>query len=216
MKRQNKPHISNSKPAIIFDLDGTLADSISVLLEIINEMKIINRELTYTDYEKAKDLSVPAILKEFNIPLLKAPGLLVKGRGELTKRIEEVPFFAGMDKVVQSLAKDHRLFVMSSNSLENVQKFLELHGIRQSFEDVHGGVGIFSKAKMLKKIVKTHKMDSAETYYVGDEVRDIEAAKKAGLRSIAVTWGFNGEHFLRAHNPDYLVRTPKALQDVFK
>lgn len=201
---------------IIFDLDGTLADSIPVLLDIINEMNVIERKLTLKDYQKAKNLTVKEILKEFNVPLWRAPGLLVKGRAELTKRIDEVPFFAGMDKTVKQLNKQHRLFVMSSNSLVNVQKFLEIHGIKDQFEEVYGGVGIFSKAKMLRKIIKDYSIDITQTYYVGDEVRDVEAAKKAGLKSIAVTWGFNGEKFLRAHGPDFLVRTPQKLQAIFE
>ena len=201
--------------AIIFDLDGTLADSIPLVIEIINEMKLFERKLTRADYERVKNLSVKAILKEFNVPLLKAPGLLVKGRAALTKRISEVPVFAGMDSVVIRLAKDHRLFVMSSNSLVNVQKFLEIHKIEEPFEEIYGGVGIFSKPKMLRKIVREHALDKAHTYYVGDEIRDVEAAKKAGLKSAAVTWGFNGEKILRQHKPDHIVHTPKELQQIF-
>lgn len=204
------------KSTIIFDLDGTLADSIPVLLDIINEMKVIDRKLTLKDYQKAKNLTVIEILKEYKVPLWRTPRLLVKGRTELTKRIDEVPFFAGMDTAVKQLNKQHRLFVMSSNSLVNVQKFLEIHGIKNQFEEVYGGVGIFSKAKMLRNILKDHDIDVSSAYYVGDEVRDVDAAKKAGLKSVAVTWGFNGEKFLRAHEPDFLVRTPEKLQEIFK
>ncbi|HTE21817.1 MAG TPA: HAD hydrolase-like protein [Candidatus Limnocylindria bacterium] len=201
---------------IIFDLDGTLADSIPVLLELVNELKIVDRPLTRDDYDRAKNLSIQAILKELGIPFWRAPGLLIKGRAALTQRINEVPFFAGMDKVVRQLSKDHQLFVMSSNSLANVEKFLELHAMREPFKAVYGGVGIFGKAKVLRQIAKEHSLDKATTYYVGDEIRDVEAAKKAGLKSIAVTWGFNGDEILKAHQPDYLVYSPAELQQIFR
>lgn len=201
---------------IIFDLDGTLADSIPLLIEIVNDLGVVDRKLTRDDYEKAKNLTVKEILKELGVPLWRAPGLLVKGRASLTKRIHEVPFFEGMDKTVRDLSRRHHLFVMSSNSLENVQKFLENHKIENVFQEIHGGVGIFSKAKMLRKIVKERGLDPAKTYYVGDEIRDVEAAKKAGLKSVAVTWGFNGEKILRKHAPDFIVKIPGKLTDIFE
>lgn len=210
MKRAKTPNST-----IIFDLDGTLADSITVVIDIVNEMKIIESDVTRGDYERVKNLPIKTILKEFNISVWRAPALVVKGRTALTKRINEVPFFSGMEQVIEQLAKDHRLFVMSSNSLENVRKFLKLHGIDRHFEQVYGGVGIFGKAKMLRKVIKDHNIAAADTYYVGDETRDIEAAKKAKLHSVAVTWGFNGEKILKSHKPEHLVHTPEELQQVF-
>jgi phosphoglycolate phosphatase-like HAD superfamily hydrolase len=201
---------------IIFDLDGTLADSIPVLLELVNDLRIIDRTLTREDYERAKNLPIKAIFKDLGVPLWRAPGILVKGRAALTQRISEVPFCKGMDKAVQRLGKQHRLFVMSSNSLENVQQFLELHGMRDCFEAIYGGVGIFGKPKMLRKITEQHALDKASTYYVGDEIRDVDAAKKAGLKSIAVTWGFNGDTILRKHEPDFVVDTPTELEKIFQ
>jgi phosphoglycolate phosphatase len=205
-----------AKASIIFDLDGTLADSIPILIEVVNDLKIVNRPLTRDDYERAKNLPVKAIFKELGVPLWHAPGILVKGRAALTQRITEVPVCAGMEVVVKQLAKDHRLFVMSSNSLTNVQQFLDLHDMRGQFEEIYGGIGIFGKPKMLRKITKEHRLDAGSTYYIGDEIRDVEAAKKAGLRSIAVTWGFNGEKILATHQPNYIVHSPKELQKILE
>lgn len=210
-----KMRVKKSGKAIIFDLDGTLADSFSIGIEIINELKVIQRPFTREDYERVKNLTIPAILKEFGVPLWRAPHLLMKGRAALTKRMHEIPFFEGMDEVIHELAKDHRLFVMSSNSLVNVRKFLKIHNIRRPFEQIYGGAGIFSKAKVLSRVTRQHKLDKQHTYYVGDEVRDVIAAKKAGLKSVSVTWGFNGEQILAAQNPDYIVHTPKELQEIF-
>ena len=50
--------------------------------------------------------------------------------------------------------------------------------------------------------------------YVGDEVRDIEAAKKAGIRIAAVTWGYNSKKALEAYKPDYLVTKPEELLQI--
>ncbi len=209
--------MSNQKSdkAIIFDLDGTLADSITVGLEILNELKVIERTVTRDDYDRTKNMTIKAIFKEFGIPLWRVPQLAMRGRSALTKRMHEIPFFEGMDDTIQALAHDHRLFVMSSNSLANVRKFLEIHHVREPFEQIYGGVGIFGKAKALNRIIKQHDLDRSQTYYVGDEVRDVVAAKKARLKTVSVTWGFNGEEILSAQNPDYIVHTPQELRDVF-
>lgn len=59
-------------------------------------------------------------------------------------------------------------------------------------------------------------MISHEVIYVGDETRDVEAAKKVGVKVIAVTWGINSEKILRKQNPDYLIVKPKELIEVLK
>jgi len=197
--------------AIIFDLDGTLADSLSLGIEILNDLKIVDHTVTREDYERVKNLAIPAIFKEFGVPLWRAPQIAVKGRKALTKRIGEIPLFPGMSETLQVLSEKHRLFVVSSNSLVNVRKFLDHHKVRSLFEQVYGGVGLFNKAKVLGRIVKQHNLVRQRTFYVGDEVRDISAAKKVRLRSIAVTWGFNGENILRSKSPDFVIHSPMEL-----
>lgn len=211
MTRSNQ----TGETSIIFDLDGTLADSMDVAIDIINDMHIVDRPVTRDDYERTKNLTIPAIFKEFGVPLWRAPQLVVRARSEITKRIHEIPLFDGMNDAINSLAIHHSLYVMSSNSLGNVRKFLEQHNIRRSFDQIYGGAGVFGKTKALNRVVRQHKLDKQCTYYIGDEVRDIVAAKKAGLKSVAVTWGFNGEEILTAQKPDYIVRTPDELMAIF-
>ncbi len=57
-------------------------------------------------------------------------------------------------------------------------------------------------------------MNSEEVIYVGDETRDIEAAKKINSKVIAVSWGFNTKEALARHNPDFLIHQPSELLDV--
>ena len=51
-------------------------------------------------------------------------------------------------------------------------------------------------------------------FYVCDEVRDIEAARKSGIKSIAVTWGYNTKGALIKENPDFLVNSPDELRNI--
>jgi phosphoglycolate phosphatase len=202
---------------VIFDFDGTLADSLLTILEIFNELSVIDRQLTEEDIQTLRNLPPIAAAKHLGIPLWRAPGLLVKGRAALAQRLTDLELFPGMADVLAQLDKDgHQLFVISSNSLGNVRLFLKHHGVKGHFQKLYGGVGIFGKSTVLKRVLKTHQLDPAQTYYVGDETRDVEAAKKAGVKSVAVTWGYNGTQILGRYNPDYLANKPKDLLKIVK
>ena len=79
------------------------------------------------------------------------------------------------------------------------------------FEQVAGGASMFGKAGALKKLIEKGKLDPNRVHYVGDEVRDVAAAKAAGVRSIAVSWGYAQRAALAALNPDHIVDTPAQL-----
>lgn len=203
--------------AIIFDMDGTLADTWSIGLEIAREMNMLDDSISDEDIERLRNLPVKAVLKELRIPLHRVPTLLVKVRGELTKRIVSLPVIPGIEEMLEQLqAAGFDLYVMSSNSTENVHGFLANHAIEHYFKDARGGVGVFAKTKSLKKMLKRHGLDTTATVYIGDEVRDIEAAKKVGISSIAVTWGLNGEKILREYNPTYVVSYPSEIIELSK
>src|SRR5262245_13801927 len=92
-----------------------------------------------------------------------------------------VPLFPTLPRVLRGLrGAGCRLGVLSSNAEGNIRACLRAHQVEELFEAVVG--------------------------YVGDEVRDIEAARKA-----AVTWGFNTRDLLARHRPDHLVERPDQL-----
>jgi phosphoglycolate phosphatase len=79
------------------------------------------------------------------------------------------------------------------------------------FFSVDGGGTLFGKGRLIAKCLDLHQLVLDETVYVGDEVRDIQAARFAGIRPISVTWGFNSREALAAAQPDWLVDEPDAL-----
>ena len=64
--------------------------------------------------------------------------------------------------------------------------------------------------------MKDKDLKLSEMIYIGDETRDIQAAKKAGIRSAAVTWGYNSRKALEAQSPDYLIHSPQELFHLFQ
>ena len=107
---------------VIFDFDGSIANSLPVIIEIAEEM--LGIEISKQDVERYRNMTAKQLLKEAKIPVYKLPGLLVKGRTILRKRTDEIEMFKGLDKVISNLSQDHRLYVVSSNGLGIINAFL--------------------------------------------------------------------------------------------
>jgi phosphoglycolate phosphatase len=103
-----------------------------------------------------------------------------------------------------------RTGVLSSNTAPNVRAFLARHGFAAP-EILSTGVSIFGKAARLRDVMQRHRLLAADVVYVGDEVRDIEACRAAGVRSVAVSWGYGERSALLAAAPDALVDAPEEL-----
>jgi phosphoglycolate phosphatase-like HAD superfamily hydrolase len=85
------------------------------------------------------------------------------------------------------------------------------NNISTVWEEIIGDIGLFGKSKSIKKLLRKNGYNRAEVVYIGDETRDIAAAKKAGVKSMAVSWGFNSKDVLASSNPDVLLEQPKDL-----
>ena len=198
----------------LFDFDGTIADSLAAIVAITNELapEFGYRPTPLAEVEALKGLTARQLIHYSGIPLLKIPALLRRLRAELRRQSQQIPACAGMPAIIQDLhQRDCSLAVVTSNTPEVVWAFLAAQGLEHCFLSVDGGGTLFRKGKLLVKCLERHQFDLAATVYVGDEVRDIEAARFAGIRAVAVTWGFNSREALAAAAPDWLIDDPKAL-----
>jgi phosphoglycolate phosphatase len=196
---------------VIFDFDGTIADSFKLVAEIAYELTGIPRK---SDEEVMRLRKLPLLkaVREVHIPLAHIPRLLLQGRQKMHERIVEVKPFAGVPEVLQSLHEEgHHLLVMSSNSENNVRSFLRANKLESCFDGVYGGASIFSKAGGLRKILRRNRLDAKQCFYVGDEVRDIVGATRAGITPISVTWGYQAPEALEKYTPHALIHKPADL-----
>lgn len=199
---------------LIFDFDGTIADTLGAIVRITNR---IAPEYGYspTTPEKLKyyqSLSTQEMLKQSEIPLFRLPFLLRRVRREMGAELPNVSLAPELAPTLRELvAHGHRLMIMSSNSRQNIEGFLAQHGIRDVFESVQGGVGLLSKARVLKRIVQKGGLDFSQVIYVGDETRDVDASNQIGILIAAVTWGFSSREALAAQDPAFLIDHPRQL-----
>ena len=159
-----------------------------------------------------KGLSTRQLIRYSGIPVLKIPALMRRLRAELKVYSAHIAPCVGVPAVIRHLhAQNHRLAVITSNTPEVVQRFLTAHELDHCFISVDGGGTLFGKGRLIAKCLEHHRLDPGKTVYVGDEVRDIQAARFAGICPIAVTWGFNSREALVAAQPDWLIDTPEGL-----
>ena len=199
---------------VIFDFDGTLVDSLPLVVRIANQMV---PKLNITDDELAKIREMPAreIIKYSGIPYWQLLRLMIKGKKIMSQHLDELKVFKGIDELIKNLhKKGFQISVVSSNTEDNIRKVLKREGIEQYFSGVYGNVGLFSKYRVFKTVLKHQKATAADAIYVGDEVRDIESARKGHIAVISVTWGYNGEAILSKYHPNYLAHTPQQLLQI--
>ena len=206
-----------NKKVVVFDFDGTLADTFDALAMITNRLAL---EFGYPpttpeELPKIRNLSSREIISKSGVPLFKIPFLLKKIREYLHQEILNLKTIDGIQEALTQLKHEgYCLGILTSNSEINVNLFLKKHEMQNLFDFIYSETSLFSKDKSLRKLMKKNNLSADEIIYVGDETRDIEASKKIHIKVIAVTWGFNSGEVLAQHNPDFLIQQPSELLEV--
>lgn len=202
-----------NKKILIFDFDGTIADSRELLFKTFNQLskKYGFAEIKKEEIEIHRNKTIKELFHSLKISWIKLPLLLIEYRKNYSKSISNIKFIVNMDEILQKLhKKNYLLGIVSSNSKENVSTFLRKNKL-DVFNFIHSGKSLFGKDRILVNLINKHKFIKEQVIYIGDEVRDIEAAKKSGIKVIAVTWGFQSKIILQKYNPDYIVDSPEDL-----
>lgn len=195
---------------VIFDLDGTIADSFDFVADFLAEKKD-GQHLDSREKRELYGMSMFAMARKMGHPWWRLIRLLFEGRKQMSKVINQVPVFAGMPEAIRKLhAEGHELFIVSSNTSQNVHKFLYSHELQTYFLEIYGGASL-NKARTLKTLLKDQSLESKDAVYVGDEVRDIKSAHATSMKVVAVTWGFASVEDLRNQRPTAIVNSPREL-----
>ncbi len=205
-------------PYLLFDFDGTIADSITPLFHMLNKMapEIGVRPVSWEEFDRLRDLTPRQILKELKIPLFKMPKLVRMVLEEYRHIISHLQPCEGILELLSELKQrqiSHAL--LSSNDDQNLAAFLTQYQI-DSFAWVEGTEGVLNKSSYLKKQIRKHKLQQYDLYYIGDEIRDIEAARSNKIKSVAVSWGLHSHRHLQKQQPDYLVDKPSEILNIMK
>ncbi len=201
------------KLEIIFDFDGTLADTMPILFEFLESHPRYSERylaLKVSSIEKFRRMTAKALMKELGLSTFELISLLKQFFDHVNENIEKLQPFDKVAEQVKILSRDHTLGILSSNQPKLIERFVQINQM-DHFDYIKGGASIFSKQKKLQNLLNKRGLSVHQAVYIGDEIRDIEAARGAGIPIISASWGFNDPVMLKRMNPDLFAEAPGEI-----
>lgn len=198
---------------VILDFDGTLADSFGWFAEAFARLAPRHRyrRVDAAELQRLRALGGREILRRVGIPIWRVPLIARAMRREMAREVERIAPFGGVHDALASLAaRGTGLALVTSNSRANVERVLGVEATRL-FSYVECDVGLFAKRRPLLRVVSRARVACSEAIYAGDELRDLTAARAAGLDFAAVGWGYTTRDALIAHGPTRLLERVDEL-----
>lgn len=201
--------------AVVFDFDGTLADTIPITISAIEKLaeEELHRKVPQKTYTLLKDLSIKEIILRERIPVLKLPYYAFRLNKMTAAAKKKADLFPGIKKMLSELSKNHIIGILTSSDKDIVQPVISRHGI-ENLSFVFTGSPLFGKQLTMMRMLLSTGLKKEEVIYVGDEIRDIQACRKAGIKIISVTWGYNSKKGLKKEKPDYIAESVRDIEKI--
>lgn len=207
-------------PLIVFDFDGTLADSFRFFVAMHNKLARDHgfSEVAEADVEGLRALPTRTLLARSGLPRWRLPWV-ARDFTRAMASAPRIPLFDGIPEVLQALyAAGVTLALVSSNSTDNIRRTLG-PGLTPLFATIDGGASIFGKRARLARVIRRSGRAAGDTLYVGDQTADAEAAHAAGAHFGAAGWGYATSEVLAAAKPEWSFATVadllRLVEDVF-
>lgn len=200
---------------IIFDFDGTLANSQDVFMHAWNIFadQYNYKHVVPEDLIATRHLTLQQKAKQFRFPMHKLAIILPKIYRYFREHVQEVRLFDGIKEMLDKLTQNgYTVVILSSNAKENIELLLQQEQIH-SVSEVLTSSKLFGKDTVIKKFMKQQQLTAEHVLYVGDELRDILACNKVGVPFMWVSWGLDGFELIEKENPKYVVHTPEEVTE---
>lgn len=198
---------------VIFDFDGTLADSRTWFGGIINEVasRYGFKEVSEADLEALRGQDNRAIIRHLGVPAWKMPLIAGHMRKLVARDLHLISLFPDAARTLLRLSQAGvKIAVVSSNAELNVRRILG-PDLSRRIDHFECGASIFGKPRKLKAVLKKARVDAADAIAIGDEARDIDAAREASLACGAVSWGYATPELLQSKAPSMFFETFCAI-----
>ena len=200
---------------VIFDFDGTLADTFPWFMRIINDVadRYRFKRIEPHEVELLRGMGATEIMAHLGVPRWKLPLIAGHMRRRKAREIGETRLFAGVEALLARLVDAGlRVAIVSSNSEANVRTVMgPALAARVTFFEC--GASVFGKAARFRKVLRRSGILPPDAICIGDEVRDLDAARRAGIAFGAVAWGFTRAEALQARGPDVLFSSLDEIAD---
>ena len=203
-----------SVKTVIFDFDGTLANTIPVALSIYNELapKMGSLPISADEFPRLRKMGYKQIIREKRLNWFRLPWLMRIVPRKMLQQVGEIEPYPGVSALIQKLLLNgYQVGVLSSNAPELLNAFFHTHQF-PPFSFIVSERSLFGKDKAIRKIMKKYGLNARDVTYVGDEPRDVYASRKAGINVIGVTWGLGGVDGFEQAKPDAYAHTAAELE----
>lgn len=190
----------------IFDFDGTLADSFPWFVRIIGDVadKYKFRRIAPEEIDDLRLLDNRKIIEHLQLPMWKMPLVARDMRRRMTRDISEIALFPGVGEMLRELAAQGiASALVTSNSEANARAVLGAENARL-IKYYSCGAGLFGKAAKLRRVLRESRTSAAEAIAIGDEIRDLEAARAENIAFGAVLWGYARPESFKNYAPEEL------------
>lgn len=197
-----------------FDFDGVIADTFTHLLDICIAAQANvgeGRPPVAGDLQTLENLTFEGLAQRLDIPD-KAIPVFVETAFALQNGLPgKVRFFDGMKELLRHIHHNAEIAIISSSRADVVRGYLEDHGVADIISSVSGGEEGRSKEASLLANMERFSVQPEQTCMVGDAISDIRQGRQAGVKTIAVDWGFHARQLLEKESPDFLADSPRQL-----
>ena len=210
-------HHLADKTLIIFDWDGTLMDSIGLIVE---SMHVAGEAHGFTTTDQAvKDIIGLSLMHGIEILYPQASdtqklAIQQSYADYYIPNSHRTPFFMPLDEMLLTLKQqDKQLAVATGKKRKGLDRVLEASASRHYFTITRCADESGSKPdpQMLRDILDYTKQPISQAVFIGDSIYDIQMANHLGMTSIAVNYGTASSSELAAEQPTYQVDTPQEL-----
>lgn len=193
----------------IFDFDGTLGDTMGWFLDVSDAIagKFGFKPIDRSNMDSLRHMSARELMKLQKVSPLKLPAIAKHVQKLMTVDAHKIEMFPGAADMLRAVhASGTKLVIVSSNSEENIRLVLgpDLCALVSQF---NCGASVFGKAGKFKKVLKVQGVKPSDVVSIGDEIRDIDAAREVGLATGAVCWGYTAPEALIAQKPNHVFRS---------
>jgi phosphoglycolate phosphatase len=191
---------------VIFDLDGTLADSFPWFARNLNLVadRFGFRRVEPDEVEALRRLDAARILERLDVPRWKLPLIARHVRALKAQHIGEIALFPGVDGMLRDLkTAGIRTAVVSSDAEANVRRTLGVENAAR-IDHYACGAALFGKRAKFRQVLRRSGIAARDAIAIGDELRDAAAARQAGIAFGAVAWGYTNVEALQAMKPAHV------------
>ena len=205
------------KQLFIFDYDGVIADSLDTWIDVLGRIgskHMHNYRLTKENVNQLEHITMDGILKMSGRKREESGEYLAEVYSEMEKKALEVPFFEGIDRIlIKAGTGENTVCVNTANSSKVVRSRLKSADLEKYVKDITGGDTPGSKSEKIRYFMDKYRFTSDNTWMIGDSRGDIIEGKKAGVMTVAVTYGWHSYERMEDTMPDYIFRTIAELEN---